>query len=303
MFKNKVVLITGGTGSLGKHLTNRLLQTNPSKIIIYSRDELKQSEMKKQFQDDRLRYFIGDIRDKNRLNTAMKGVDFVIHTAALKQVDTLEYNPFEAVKTNILGAQNVIECSINNKVKKVVALSTDKACQPINLYGHTKAVNDKLFQHANVYAENHKIILNVVRYGNVTGSRGSVIPFFKQLKKEGAEFLPVTHPDMTRFCITLEQAVELIITAFNDDEGGKIFVSKLPSYRILDLVEAFEMGAVITTIRPGEKLHEQMISIYDKYDEYKDYFVIHANGEKTGLDYNSKNNDYMTIQELREMIK
>jgi len=303
MFENKTILITGGTGSLGKKLTERLLKQNPKKIIIYSRDELKQSEMKKKYPDKDIRYFIGNVRDRDRLKRAMEGVDFVIHTAALKQVDTLEYNPFEAVQTNIIGAKNVIECAIDNKVKKVVALSTDKACQPINLYGFTKGVNDKLFQHANVYAKDHDIKMAVVRYGNVAGSRGSVIPFFKNMKKSGAEFLPVTDPEMTRFYITLNQAVDLIFTAFSEMKGGEIFVSKLPSFKITDLVEAFEMGAVVTGIRPGEKLHEQMISIYDKYDEYKDYFVIHANGEKTGLDYNSKNNDYMTIQELREMIK
>jgi len=257
------ILVTGGTGSFGKAFIRHVLDNfNPKRIVIFSRDELKQYEARQLFDDDqRLRWFIGDIRDQHRLLRAMKGVDYVVHAAALKQVDTAEYNPFEFVKTNIIGSQNVVEAAIDAGVTKVVALSTDKASSPLNLYGATKLAADKLFQSANHYASGYPTRFSVVRYGNVMGSRGSVIPFFKKLAEEGKPF-PITDPRMTRFWITLPQAVQFVVDSFDQMNGGEIYVPRIPSMKILDLVEAIAPGAetVPIDIRPGEKLHEEMIS-------------------------------------------
>lgn len=260
------ILITGGTGSFGKAFIQRLLdEHDPRRIVVYSRDELKQYEVRQKFADDpRLRWFIGDIRDQHRLTRAMHGVDYVVHAAALKQVDTAEYNPFEYVQTNIIGSQNVVEASIDAGVKKIVALSTDKASSPLNLYGATKLAADKLFQSANHYAAGYETRFSVVRYGNVMGSRGSVVPFFKKLAAEGKP-LPITDSRMTRFWITLPAAVQFVVDSFDQMQGGELYVPRIPSMRITDLVEAvapgsetYEMG-----IRPGEKLHEEMISLDD----------------------------------------
>jgi UDP-N-acetylglucosamine 4,6-dehydratase/5-epimerase len=276
-FKNKVILLTGGTGSLGQALVKRLLPLNPKKIIIYSRDEYKQFIMKRDFHNsknsDRLRYFIGDVRDITRLGQACSNVDYIIHTAALKQVDTLEYNPQEAIKTNILGALNVIQVAIENKVKKVVALSTDKAVHPVNLYGATKLCSDKLFINGNALG---KTKFSVVRYGNVANSRGSVIPFFDNLIKQGEKVLPITDVRMTRFHITVDQGVDLIFTAFKEMQGGEIYIAKIPSYKIIDLVKSFKCNFRIIGIRPGEKLHEIMITQEDAPRTYDcgDYYTI-----------------------------
>jgi len=260
------ILITGGTGSFGKaFIAEMLANHNPHRIVIFSRDELKQYEVRQKFEDDpRLRFFIGDIRDRHRLTRAMHGVDYVVHAAALKQVDTAEYNPFEYVQTNIIGSQNVVEASIDAGVKKVVALSTDKASSPLNMYGATKLAADKLFQSANHYAAGYESRFSVVRYGNVMGSRGSVIPFFKKLAAEGKP-LPVTDSRMTRFWITLPQAVQFVVDSFDQMQGGELYVPRIPSMKIVDLVEAVAPGAETYEmgIRPGEKLHEEMISLDD----------------------------------------
>lgn len=260
------ILITGGTGSFGKaFIAEMLANHDPSRIVIFSRDELKQYEVRQKFEDDpRLRFFIGDIRDQHRLTRAMHGVDYVVHAAALKQVDTAEYNPFEYVQTNIIGSQNVVEAAIDAGVKKVVALSTDKASSPLNMYGATKLAADKLFQSANHYAAGYESRFSVVRYGNVMGSRGSVIPFFKKLAAEGKP-LPVTDARMTRFWITLPQAVQFVVDSFDQMQGGELYVPRIPSMRIVDLVEAVAPGAETYEmgIRPGEKLHEEMISLDD----------------------------------------
>jgi UDP-N-acetylglucosamine 4,6-dehydratase len=260
------ILITGGTGSFGKAFIHKLLtEHDPRRVVIYSRDELKQYEARQLFNDDpRLRWFIGDIRDQHRLTRAMFGVDFVVHAAALKQVDTAEYNPFEYVQTNIIGSQNVVEASIDAGVKKVVALSTDKASSPLNLYGATKLAADKLFQSANHYAAGHETRFSVVRYGNVMGSRGSVVPYFKKLAAEG-QSLPITDARMTRFWITLPQAVQFVLDSFDLMVGGELYVPRIPSMRIMDLVEAVAPGSQTHEIgiRPGEKLHEEMISTDD----------------------------------------
>ncbi|MEP6843483.1 MAG: UDP-N-acetylglucosamine 4,6-dehydratase (inverting) [Pseudolysinimonas sp.] len=257
------ILVTGGTGSFGKAFIQHALdQFDPSRIVVFSRDELKQYEARQLFGDDeRLRWFIGDIRDRRRLERAMHGVDYVVHAAALKQVDTAEYNPFEFVQTNIIGSQNVVEAAIDSGVKKVVALSTDKASSPLNMYGATKLAADKLFQSANHYASGSDSRFSVVRYGNVMGSRGSVIPFFKRLAANG-EPLPVTDSRMTRFWITLPQAVQFVVDSFDLMVGGELYVPRIPSMRILDLVAAVAPGAETYEIgiRPGEKLHEEMIS-------------------------------------------
>jgi UDP-N-acetylglucosamine 4,6-dehydratase len=257
------ILVTGGTGSFGKAFISEVLERfNPQRIVIFSRDELKQYEARQHFSDDpRLRWFIGDIRDQHRLTRAMHGVEYVVHAAALKQVDTAEYNPFEFVQTNIIGSQNVVEAAIDAGVKKVVALSTDKASSPLNLYGATKLAADKLFQSANHYAAGYETRFSVVRYGNVMGSRGSVIPFFKKLAEQG-ESLPITDSRMTRFWITLPQAVEFVIDSFELMRGGELYVPRIPSMRITDLVEAVAPGSPTHEIgiRPGEKLHEEMIS-------------------------------------------
>lgn len=278
MLSNTTVLVTGGTGSFGHtFIPMTLAKYNPKKIIIYSRDEMKQWEMAKLFQGDpRVRFFIGDVRDKERLYRALDGVDYVVHAAATKIVPTAEYNPFECVKTNINGAMNLIDASIDKGVKRVVALSTDKASSPINLYGATKLASDKLFVAGNSYSGSHDTRFAVVRYGNVMGSRGSVIPFFMSIRDKG--ILPITDKRMTRFMISLEQGVELVWHAFEDMEGGEIYVKKIPSMKVTDLarVIAPEAEQKIIGIRPGEKLHEQMIGTEDSFYtyEYSEHFKI-----------------------------
>lgn len=278
MFSDKSILITGGTGSFGHTFIPMLLQRfNPKRVIVFSRDEMKQWEMAKKFHgDDRVRFFIGDVRDRDRLYRALDGVDYVVHAAATKIVPTSEYNPFECVKTNINGAMNLIDACIDKGVKRVVALSTDKASSPINLYGATKLASDKLFVSGNSYAGSHDTRFAVVRYGNVMGSRGSVIPFFLSVRDKGV--LPITDPRMTRFMISLEEGVELVWHAFEDMEGGEIYVKKIPSMKVTDLarVLAPEARQEVVGIRPGEKLHEQMISTEDAHYtyEYPEHFKI-----------------------------
>jgi len=279
MFENKSILITGGTGSFGKKYVKMILQRyNPERIIVYSRDELKQSDMQPLYDNNCMRYFIGDVRDKERLRTAMEGVDFVIHAAALKQVPAAEYNPMECIKTNIHGAQNVIDCAIEADVKRVIALSTDKAANPINLYGATKLASDKLFVAANNIVGKHDTQFSVVRYGNVVGSRGSVVPFFERLIEQGRTSLPVTDARMTRFWISLQQGVDFVLKNFQRMQGGEIFVPKIPSIRITDLVAAMapEIDMEIVGIRPGEKLHEVMCPADDSHLtlEFDDHYVI-----------------------------
>lgn len=278
MLKDKTILVTGGTGSFGNTFVPMTLEKyNPKKIIIFSRDEMKQWDMAKKYKDDkRIRFFIGDVRDKDRLYRALDGVDYVVHAAATKIVPTAEYNPFECVKTNVMGAMNLIDACIDKGVKRVVALSTDKASSPINLYGATKLASDKLFVAGNAYSGEHGTKFSVVRYGNVMGSRGSVIPFFLSIKDTG--ILPITDERMTRFMISLEQGVELVWHAFEDMVGGEIYVKKIPSMKVTDLASTVAPKAEhkIIGIRPGEKLHEQMISAEDSYYtyEYKEHFKI-----------------------------
>lgn len=323
MFDDKVILITGGTGSFGKTVTPMLLeQYNPKKVIIFSRDEMKQWEMAKDFTDEsRIRFFIGDVRDKDRLYRALDGVDYVIHAAATKIVPTAEYNPFECIKTNINGAMNLIDACIDKGVKRVVALSTDKASSPINLYGATKLASDKLFVAANSYAGEHGTQFAVVRYGNVMGSRGSVIPFFNSIKDSGV--LPITDERMTRFLISLEQGVELVWHAFEDMVGGEIYVKKIPSIKLVDLAKTIAPNAEldIVGIRPGEKLHEQMIGSEDAYYtyEYDKYFKILPaindwwrtperikNGKKVSENFtyaSDTNPEWMTTSELNIWLR
>ena len=331
MFDNKTILVTGGTGSFGKKFIGTiLLKYSPKKIIIYSRDELKQFEMQNSVpfssHFETLRYFIGDVRDYSRLKKAMNEVDIVVHAAALKQVPAAEYNPFEAVKTNILGAQNVIDSSLENNVSKVIALSTDKACAPINLYGATKLTSDKLFIAANNHKGARNISFSVVRYGNVMGSRGSVIPFFIDKLESGV--LPITDERMTRFNITLSKGVDFVVECFNKMWGGEIFIPKIPSYKILDVANAIAPNAKLefVGIRPGEKLHEEMITATDSIStiEFDTYFVIlptitnwdvdsfisssndSFTGKKCdeGFSYNSlNNNDFLSIADLQKLIK
>ncbi len=275
MFNNKNILLTGGTGSFGNKFVDLVLQRyKPKKLIIFSRDEMKQWEMARRFpSNNKLRFFIGDVRDKERLYRALTGVDLVVHAAATKIVPTAEYNPFECVKTNVLGAMNVIDASIDQRVKKVVALSTDKASSPINLYGATKLASDKLFTASNAYAGEHGTLFSVVRYGNVAGSRGSVIPFFKTIKNEGV--IPITDLRMTRFLITLSEAVESVFHAFREMKGSEIFVKKIPSVKIIDLAKMIAPRNEIKEIgmRPGEKLHEQLISADEApYTYESDYY-------------------------------
>lgn len=278
MFNNKSILITGGTGSFGRHFTKYLLDNyNPRRVIIFSRDEFKQYEMQRHFEfSNKIRFFIGDIRDKDRLMRAFYDVDYIVHAAALKQVVVSEYNPFEAIKTNILGAQNVIEASIDSKVSKVIALSTDKAANPLNLYGATKLCSDKLFVAGNAYAAGRSSTFSVVRYGNVLGSRGSVLPLFIDQKKKG--IVTITHPDMTRFWITLDEAVKLVVSSFSTMAGGEIYVPKIPSISMGEFVDIIcpEVDIDIIGIRPGEKLHEMMISSDDARHtlEFKDHYKI-----------------------------
>lgn len=317
---NSTILLTGGTGSFGQAFTKYILKNYKlKKLIIFSRDEMKQWRMSEKFDDKRLRFFIGDVRDKERLDRALNGVDYVIHAAAAKIVPTAEYNPFESVKTNIIGSMNVIDSSLDNKIKKVVSLSTDKASSPINLYGATKLVSDKLFVSGNSYST--KTVFSVVRYGNVMGSRGSVIPYFNSLKNSGK--VPITDRNMTRFFITVEDGVKLVILALGDSFGGEIYVKKIPSIKIVNLAKIIAPNAKqhIIGIRPGEKVHEQMISIEDApYTyEYKDYYKILPSINKWFLDkrrikkgnkvpknfvYSSKNNiSWITDQELKIWLK
>jgi len=328
MVNNKTILITGGTGSFGKKLIKTVLDKyKPKKVIVYSRDELKQFEMQQEFPDNNypsMRYFIGDVRDYHRLKMAMSDVDIVIHAAALKQVPACEYNPFEAVKTNIIGGQNVIDAAISCGVKKVIALSTDKAAAPINLYGATKLASDKLFIAANNYSGGHDIKFSVVRYGNVMGSRGSVIPFFK--KKADTGVLPITDERMTRFNITLQNGVDFVLQCLDKMWGGELFVPKIPSYKILDVAKAIAPGAKyeIVGIRPGEKLHEEMITETDALNsiEFEKYFVILPSTQlwdidkfreesnlsigkmcEFGFSYNSgTNKDFLTVNDLKGLI-
>src|SRR3989338_5435381 len=279
MFNDKSILITGGTGSFGKQYVKTILERyRPKKLIIYSRDELKQYEMAQDFHQNCMRYFIGDVRDKERLIQAMRGVDYVIHAAALKQVPAAEYNPMECIKTNIHGAENVIQAALATEVEKVIALSTDKAANPINLYGATKLASDKLFVAANNIAGGHRTRFAVVRYGNVVGSRGSVVPFFKKCIQEGAERLPITDERMTRFWITLQQGVDFVLKNFERMRGGEIFVPKIPSVRVIDLAEAMapDLPQKIIGVRPGEKIHEIMCPADDSHLtlEFADHFVI-----------------------------
>ncbi len=279
MFNNKNILITGATGSFGKKFIKKIQSIyKPKKIIVYSRDELKQFDMQQIYKQNNMRFFIGDVRDSERLKLAMQNVDYVIHTAALKQVPAAEYNPMECIKTNIHGAQNVIDAAITNKVKKVIALSTDKAANPINLYGATKLVSDKLFIAANNIVGKANTRFSVVRYGNVAGSRGSVVPYFKKLIDEKSKFIPITHPDMTRFWITLEEGVQFVVNSILLMQGGEIFVPKIPSVKIVDLAKSMapNIRQKIIGIRPGEKIHEIMCPKDDDHltYEFKKYFII-----------------------------
>jgi UDP-N-acetylglucosamine 4,6-dehydratase len=324
---DKTILITGGTGSFGKCFTRYALEHyNPKKIIIYSRDEFKQFNMENDFRkydpDHKLRFFIGDVRDRDRMERAFENVDYVIHAAALKQVPACEYNPDEAIKTNIHGAQNVIDAALKTGVKKVVALSTDKAVNPVNLYGGTKLVSDKLFIAANAYVGAKDTCFSIVRYGNVAGSRGSVIPFFESLIEQGKTELPITDFRMTRFWISLEQGVELVIKALEEAKGGETFISKIPSFKITDLAEAMLPGCVKKEvgIRPGEKLHEVMVTTEDSFTtyEYDKHYIIYPQmvwstsrrpeptGKKVeeGFYYSSGNNsEWLSVEDLRRLLK
>ena len=322
---DKTILITGGTGSFGKCFTKYVLDHyNPKKIIIYSRDEFKQFIMQNEFKQygKKLRFFIGDVRDKDRLDRAFKGVDYVIHAAALKQVPACEYNPNEAIKTNINGAMNIIDAALDNNVKRVVALSTDKAVNPVNLYGGTKLVSDKLFIAANSYAGDKDINFSIVRYGNVAGSRGSVIPFFNNIIKNGGTELPITDYRMTRFWISLEEGVKLVIKAIEEARGGETFISKIPSFKITDLAEAMLPGCKMPEvgIRPGEKLHEVMVTSEDSTTtyEYEKHFIVYPQvtfddepyvapgGKKVpeGFSYSSGNNtEWLSVEDIKELLK
>lgn len=329
MLNNKSILITGGTGSFGKKFTERILKEyNPDRIVIYSRDEFKQDVMAKEFRMKypekfkKLRFFIGDVRDKDRLYRAFKDIDYVIHAAAMKQVPACEYNPFEAIKTNIHGAQNIVDASIDCGVKKVVALSTDKAVNPINLYGGTKLVSDKLFIAGNAYSGSSGTVFSVVRYGNVAGSRGSVIPFFKSLIEKGVKTLPITDYRMTRFWITLDEGVDLVFKALKESKGGETYISKIPSFKITDLVKAMlpdgdmqEVG-----IREGEKLHEVMVTkddsrmtyeydkhyiVYPHFDWWNSHEFMTPGGKlvEEGFEYNSgTNSEWLSIEELQKLL-
>lgn len=333
ILNNKTIFISGGTGSFGKFLTKKILKDhNPKKIIIYSRDELKQFEMKNEMKNKidvkKMRFFIGDVRDESRLESAFRGnnIDYVIHAAALKQVPTAEYNPFEAVKTNIIGGQNIINASVKHKVKKVIALSTDKAASPINLYGATKLASDKLFISSNNYASPHTK-LSVVRYGNVLGSRGSVVPYF--LLNKNKKYLNITDIDMTRFSITLAEGIDFVLNSLKIMWGGEIFIPKIPSYKIIDVAKAINPGSKLNIIgiRPGEKLHEEMITESDSLNtvENKNFYAILPNSEfldwdmdyyiaknkkfnfkrcKKLFSYNSRDNKiFLKVNELRTLIK
>ncbi|MDI3329041.1 MAG: UDP-N-acetylglucosamine 4,6-dehydratase (inverting) [Alicyclobacillaceae bacterium] len=320
IFDGKTVLVTGGTGSFGKQFVKTVLEnTRVKKVIVFSRDELKQYEMQQMYpHEPRIRFFIGDVRDYARLRRAFDGVDYVVHAAALKQVPAAEYNPFEAVKTNIHGAQNVIEAAIDQGVERVIALSTDKASSPFNLYGATKLVSDKLFIAGNAYAGGKRTRFSVVRYGNVVGSRGSVVPLFKKLASTGV--IPITDERMTRFWITLQQGVQFVLNCFERMRGGEIFVPKIPSMRVIDLAKAIAPDAdlKIIGIRPGEKLHEEMISVHDarRTVDMGSYYVIqpemewwpqepsHGTPVPEDFSYSSdKNTDWLDVEQLREMAR
>lgn len=318
-WQDKTVLLTGGTGSFGKKFVEIALKKyRPKKLIVFSRDELKQFEMQQQFRDPILRYFLGDVRDRERLQRALNGVDIVVHAAALKQIPACEYNPIEAVKTNVLGAQNIIEACLDNGVQNVIALSTDKAANPVNLYGATKLVSDKLFVAGNSYSGAGGTRFSAVRYGNVIGSRGSVIPFFKERRSSGE--LPITDIRMTRFFITLEQGVEFVFSCFDRMQGGEIFVPKIPSMRIVDLAQALapECKLKVVGIRPGEKIHETMVPRDEAHHtlEFDSYFIVEptfpwwGQANRTGgkrvpddFSYSSDNNTWwLTEAELKKLI-
>jgi len=327
MLNGKSILITGGTGSFGKEFVKTILARYPSikRLVIYSRDELKQYEMAQTFNPDEvpvIRYFIGDIRDADRLRRACEGIDTVIHAAALKQVPAAEYNPFEFIKTNILGAQNLVEACLDCGVKNVVALSTDKAAAPINLYGATKLCSDKLFAAANNIKGDRDIRFSVVRYGNVMGSRGSVVPFFLERRKTGV--LPITDPHMTRFNISLQEGVEMVLWALENAKGGEVFVPKIPSYRITDVAKAIgpQCDYPVVGIRPGEKIHEEMITASDSFttvDLGRYFAILPSSGDHTaesyieahggelvpeGFAYNSGTNDqFLDVEQIRELIQ
>lgn len=327
MLNGKNILITGGTGSFGKKFLEMIFEKyNPNKVIIYSRDEFKQSNMKAEYADkvdmSKVRFFIGDVRDKERLYRAFEDVDYVIHAAAMKQVPTCEYNPFEAIKTNIHGAQNVIDAALDKGVKKVVALSTDKAVNPINLYGGTKLVSDKLFIAANAYSGKKDTKFSIVRYGNVAGSRGSVIPLFQSMIDKGAKELPITDSRMTRFWITLEEGVELVFKALEESKGGETYISKIPSFHIDDLAKAMLPDVIIKEIgiREGEKLHEVMVTKDDSRltYEYDKHYIVYPNFEwlelskvllpggklvDEGFEYNSgENTEWLSIEQLKKEL-
>lgn len=330
MLNNKSILITGGTGSFGQKFIEMIFERyNPRRVVIYSRDEYKQDMVRKRFssilskeQFKKLRFFIGDVRDKDRLYRAFRDIDYVIHAAAMKQVTACEYNPFEAIKTNIHGAQNIVDAALDCDVKKVVALSTDKAVNPINLYGGTKLVSDKLFISANAYSGSKGTIFSVVRYGNVAGSRGSVIPFFKELIENGEKEIPITDLRMTRFWITLEDGVELVFKALEESKGGETYISKIPSFKITDLAKAMLPNCILKEvgIREGEKLHESMINKDDsrKSFEYDKHYIIYPHFDwwsserfftqggqsiEDGFEYNSETNGkYLSMEELRKLL-
>ncbi|AXE34598.1 UDP-N-acetylglucosamine 4,6-dehydratase (inverting) [Chromobacterium phragmitis] len=326
MFDNKSLLISGGTGSFGRMFIRTLLaRYKPARVVVFSRDELKQFEMQQEFTDPCMRFFLGDVRDPERLKQAMRGIDYVVHAAALKQVPAAEYNPTECIRTNVNGAENIINAALECGVERVVALSTDKAASPINLYGATKLLSDKLFVAANNIAGGYKTRFAVVRYGNVVGSRGSVVPFFRKLIAEGADSLPITDPRMTRFWITLQQGVDLVLKSFARMQGGELFVPKIPSVRVVDLAQAMapDLKQQVIGIRPGEKLHEMMIARDDSYHtfEFDDHYVItpsirfvvqneySSNGlmeegalVAEGFKYTSDNNPwFLTVEELQEL--
>ena len=329
MFNDKAILITGGTGSFGKKFIRTILKEHaPRRVVVFSRDELKQYEMQQEFDAPCMRYFLGDVRDGERLKQAMRGIDYVVHAAALKQVPAAEYNPTECIRTNVHGAENVINAAIENGVEKVIALSTDKAASPINLYGATKLLSDKLFVAANNIAGGHRTRFAVVRYGNVVGSRGSVVPLFSRLIAEGATELPLTDDRMTRFWITLEQGVEFVLKNFSRMQGGELFVPKIPSARMVDLAHAMapDLPHRIIGIRPGEKLHELMVPRDDSRLtlEFADHYVIrpsisfvaveqdhttNALGETgvpvvEGFKYSSDNNPwFLSVDEIRQLVQ
>jgi len=328
MLNNKNILITGGTGSFGKQFVRTILKKyKPNKIIIYSRDELKQFEMAQKFDEKCMRYFIGDVRDLPRLQKAMQEVDFVVHAAALKHVPIAEYNPMECIKTNVMGAQNVIDACLANNVQKIIALSTDKAASPANLYGASKLLSDKLFVAANNLTGTQDIQFSVVRYGNVLGSRGSVIPYFEKLISEGTTSLPITEPNMTRFWITLQEGVDFVLKNFQRMKGGEIFIPKIPSMKMTELAKAIapNLKQNIIGIRPGEKLHEIMCPVDDSHLtlEFHNHFVIKPSisfskkvdftinaideigkNVEVGFEYNSKNNTiWLTHEELRDKVQ